>query len=79
MVDSGALELAALNETVGGKSSSAMMAVTCWMPDSVPLVTLETSTTMVSSASSRASWTAVKVIKPVGLPAGIVIEVPERV
>ena len=62
-----------------GPSSSVMTAVTCWVPDSVALVTLETSTTMVSSTSSSESCTEVNVIDPVVLPGGITIVVPERV
>ena len=62
-----------------GPSSSVMVAVTCWVPDSVPLVTLEMSTMMVSSVSSILSCTAVRVIVPLVLPGGITIEVPERV
>ena len=62
-----------------GPSSSMMVAVTCCVPDSVPLVTLEISTTMVSSTSSSASCTAVRVIDPLVDPGGITIELPERV
>ena len=62
-----------------GPSSSVMVAVTCWVPDSVPLVTLEISTTMVSSTSSSESWTAVSVIEPVVALGGITIDIPERV
>ena len=72
-------ELATLNDTVGGRSSSAMIAMTCWVPDSVPFVTLEISTMMVSSTSSKLSCTAASVIAPAVLPAGITIELPERV
>ena len=68
------LEAAAAKETVGTGSSSVMIAVTCWVPDSVPLVTLEISTRMVSLSSSRLSCTAVRVIVPVVLPAGMTIE-----
>ena len=78
-VDSRPLELAALKATNGGRSSSAMVAVTCWAPDSVPLVTLEISTIMVSSTSSKVSCTALRVIVPVVLPGGITMEVPDRV
>ena len=79
VVDSRPLELLALNEIVGGGSSSLIMAVTCCVPDSVPFVTAEISTTMVSAASFNVSCTAVSVIEPVVLPGGITIELPERV
>ena len=79
VVDSEPLEVAALKATVGGESSSVMVAVTCWTPDSVPLVTLEISTIMVSSTSSSESCTAVRLIVPLVLPAGMTIEVPELV
>ena len=62
-----------------GPSSSMMTAVTCWVPDSVPLMTLEISTMMVSSTSSNESWTAVRVIEALVLPGGMTIEVPEQV
>ena len=77
VTDSEPLEAATLNATVGGGSSSVMVAVTCWAPDSVPLITVEISTITVSSGSSTASWTAVRVIEPLGLPGGIRIEVAE--
>ena len=79
VVDSEPLEAAALKATVGGESSSLMVAVTCWVPDSLPLVTPEISTMIVSSTSSRLSCTAVRVIVPVVLPGGMTIEVPDRV
>ena len=62
-----------------GPSSSVMIAVTCCVPDSMPLVTVEISTMIVSSTSSMESWTAVRVIEPLVLPGGITIEVPEAV
>ena len=71
------LEPGALNATVGGASSSVMVAVTCWAPDSVPLITLDISTTIVSSTSSNVSCTAVRLIVPVTLPGGITIEVAD--
>ena len=67
-----------LTEIVG-PSSSLMVAVTCCVPNSVPLVTVEISTMMVSSSSSRASCTAVRVMEPVVLPGAITMEVPDRV
>ena len=79
VVDSEPLEVAALKATVGGESSSLMMAVTCWVPDSVPLVTPEISTMTVSSTSSKVSCTAVRVIVPLVLPEGMTIEAPEVV
>ena len=79
LVDSELAELAAVKETVGNASSSVISALTCWEPDSVPLVTLEISTTTVSSTSSNVSCTAVRVIAPVVLPGGMTIEVPDRV
>ena len=56
-----------------------IVAVTCCVPDSVPLVTLVISTTIVSFVSSSASSTPVSVMLPVVPPAGITIDVPERV
>ena len=64
---------------MAGPSSSMMVAVTCCVPDSVPLVTLDMSTMMVSSTSSMESWTAVRVTEPLVLPGGITIEVAEAV
>ncbi len=68
-----------LSVTVGLASSSVMVAVACWVPDSTPLVTLLMSTMMVSSSSSRASWTAVSVTVPVVDPAEMAMLVPLRV
>ena len=62
-----------------GPSSSMIVAVTCWVPDSVPLLTLEISAMIVSSTSSMVSWTAVRVIEPLVLQGGMTIEVPEAV
>ena len=59
-------------------SSSVMVIVTCWVPDSVPLLTDEISITTVSSFSLSESWTAVKVAVPV-VPDEIVIEVELKV
>ena len=56
-----------------------MIAVTCCVPNSVPFVTLEMSTMIVSSSSSTVSCTAVRVIVPLVLPAGITIDVPDQV
>ena len=64
---------------MAGPSSSVMVAVTCWVPDSTALITEEMSTTMLSSTSSSESCTAVRVIEPVVLPGGMTMEVPERV
>ena len=55
-----------------------MVIVTCWVPDSVPLLTDEISITTVSSFSLSESWTAVKVAVPV-VPDEIVIEVELKV
>ena len=60
-------------------SSSVMVAVTCWEPDSVPLVTVEMSTTICSASSSTRSLTPVRVIEAERLPAGTRIAVPDAV
>ena len=64
----------------GSSTTSLLMivAVTCWVPDSVAFDTLEMSTMMVSSGSSQVSSTAVRVIEPLVLPGGMTIEVPDR-
>src|SRR5947207_13101027 len=78
-VDSERQELAELNATVGGGSSSVMIAVTCWMPHSVPLLIVVISTMMVSSFSSSVSCAAVRVAEPLRLPGGMTMELVERV
>ena len=65
--------------TVGVASSSVIVVVFCWTPDSLPLVTLVISTITVSSNSSSASCTALTVTVPVNCPAGITICVLLRV
>ena len=65
--------------TLGAASSSVIVVVACWVPDSVPFVTLVMSTMTVSFASSSASCTAVTVAVPVVLPAVITICTPLRV
>ncbi len=67
-----------LSVTVGVGSSSVIEAVTCWVPDSSPFVTASMSTMIVSSVSSSASWTAVRVMVPVVDPAETAIWVPLR-
>ena len=79
MIDSEPLELSALNDRVGSSSSSVIVAVTWCGLEAMPLVTLEISTMIVSTASFNVSSTAVSVIEPVVLPAGMTIEVPELV
>ena len=70
---------AAVNVTVGAASSSVIVTVTCWIPDSVPLVTPVMSAMTVSSGSSSASAAAVNVRVPVVAPAAITIWVALRV
>ena len=65
--------------TVGGASSSVRVAVTCCVPLSVPLLTLAISTITVSSTSSRASSTPVRVTEPEVLPAVMVMLAALRV
>src|SRR4029453_18253268 len=74
----------AIGLTIGGVQDPALppsviVAVTCWVPDSFALGTVLMSTMIVSLPSLTESCTAVRVIWPVRLPAGMVIEVPERV
>ena len=59
------LALSTPRVTLGTASSSVIVVVCCWVPSSVPLVTLSISTTTVSLFSSRVSWTAVTVAVPV--------------
>ena len=73
------LALSTPSVTLGASSSSVIVVVRCWVPCSVPLVTLSISTTTVSLSSSRVSSPAVTITVPVVSPAAMTICVPERV